>query len=40
LWVVNPSLNNCLVSLNLRWSCKVGLRRMWYPYEFIVEIKW
>jgi hypothetical protein len=27
-WVVNSSINNYLVNLNLRRSCKVGLRRM------------
>jgi hypothetical protein len=28
----------CLANLNLRRSCKVGLRRMWYLCEFIMGI--
>jgi hypothetical protein len=27
-WVVMPFLNNCVVNINLRRSCKVGLRRI------------
>jgi hypothetical protein len=39
-WVATPFLNKCSVNLNLPRSYKVGLRRMWYPYEFIAEIIW
>jgi hypothetical protein len=39
-WVADPSLNNLSRNFYLCRSCKVGLRRMCYPCEFITEIKW